>query len=591
MSDRRTARDQHFEKPRVDQPRTLLEVREKLRNSTRLTQTQRYNLVSALNSLGKPYMLPGEREVERALMRMGVGPYEVAAYLDPKNGARQGLVGQSWTNVKTRVLAALEATGADHSRRPRHCLSADWAEKIGLLPNNRQLALKGVASQCTWEGVAAEQVTDDVFRRYHKRLEHSKPPKRARDAYLAAKHAYNLLADLCCPPLTKVVVDYKPTDNYMLADEEFASELLAEIGAWRHARLHPDPLDEFALPAVAHISADSQARQLLRLASALVAETDQDPKSIISIAQLVDVSNAKAALRYILRRAKRRAPKCETTVQAFHSAYLLSTVARRWVRVPQEHQEQLGAIARKLEPKRRGMAPKNRAMLNQFLDPMLLARFLALPEVLFARLLRKQSLHRNDAVKLSLAFAIAMLCIAPVRPRTAVNTQRRRNLIEGSDGVHRVVRLHYAAEEVKNKTELEFQISGVTLKLFDLYVERALPLLAEPLNPYLFPGRGDSHKTEVMFSRQIAALLEREIGVRVTAQQFRHLIGFVYLLENPGNYEVVRQFLGHKSISTTIRFYAEMEMKVAAKTLDETVSRRREELAILARRPKRKRRT
>ena len=115
-----------------------------------------------------------------------------------------------------------------------------------------------------------------------------------------------------------------------------------------------------------------------------------------------------------------------------------------------------------------------------FLDPKILARFLALPEALFARLMRRQSLRRNDAVTLSIAFAIAMLCIAPVRPRTAVNTQRRRNLFESSDGVHRVVRLHYAAEEVKNKAELEFQISGVTLNLFDLYA-------SEPFRYWLSP--------------------------------------------------------------------------------------------------------
>ena len=52
-------------------------------------------------------------------------------------------------------------------------------------------------------------------------------------------------------------------------------------------------------------------------------------------------------------------------------------------------------------------------------------------------------------------------------------------------------------------------------------------------------------------------------------------MGFIFLLENPGQYEAVRQFLGHTNISTTIAFYAGIEMQDAAKALDGTVKKRR----------------
>jgi site-specific recombinase XerD len=130
----------------------------------------------------------------------------------------------------------------------------------------------------------------------------------------------------------------------------------------------------------------------------------------------------------------------------------------------------------------------------------------------------------------------------------------------------------------------------VTLDLFDTYVSRVRPLLTVQENPYLFPGQGNRSKHASFLSKQIADLLRQEIGVHVTAHQFRHLVGFIYLCENPGNYEVVRRFLGHKNIATTVKFYAEMEMRVAAKTLDEAISRRRGALANLARQPARRRR-
>ncbi len=51
--------------------------------------------------------------------------------------------------------------------------------------------------------------------------------------------------------------------------------------------------------------------------------------------------------------------------------------------------------------------------------------------------------------------------------------------------------------------------------------------------------------------------------MRVTAHQFRHLAGFLYLRRNPGGHEVVRRLLGHRSISTTVQFYAGMETSAA----------------------------
>jgi integrase len=45
------------------------------------------------------------------------------------------------------------------------------------------------------------------------------------------------------------------------------------------------------------------------------------------------------------------------------------------------------------------------------------------------------------------------------------------------------------------------------------------------------------------------------LNQRITAHQFRHAAGAVILQEQPGNYELVRQILGHRSLSSTIRCY------------------------------------
>ena len=44
-------------------------------------------------------------------------------------------------------------------------------------------------------------------------------------------------------------------------------------------------------------------------------------------------------------------------------------------------------------------------------------------------------------------------------------------------------------------------------------------------------------------------------GLRVTAHQFRHAAAAIILQRHPGNYELVRLMLGHRSTQTTMRCY------------------------------------
>jgi integrase len=240
------------------------------------------------------------------------------------------------------------------------------------------------------------------------------------------------------------------------------------------------------------------------------------------------------------------------------------------------------------------MTKKNREMLAAFRDESMAARFLDLPEALFKRILKRKSkrlkLRRKDAATLACAFAIALLQIAPVRPKNGAQPLLRKNIIEQGEGASRRVFAHWEPEEVKNEAELHFELTGLTLELFDLYMKHARPLLCALGNNYLFPGRGLGPKDESWFSQQIAEMTQRELGVRVSGQQFRHLTGFLYLLAHPADYETVRQFLGHSTISTTINFYCGMEMRDAAQALDAATAKRRAELAAKARRSLRYRR-
>jgi integrase len=65
------------------------------------------------------------------------------------------------------------------------------------------------------------------------------------------------------------------------------------------------------------------------------------------------------------------------------------------------------------------------------------------------------------------------------------------------------------------------------------------------------------------------------VGVVLTPHQFRHLAAERFLAAYPGHYEALRQLLGHKSVTTTIRSYCRNEDKAAAVCFDALITGRR----------------
>ena len=58
---------------------------------------------------------------------------------------------------------------------------------------------------------------------------------------------------------------------------------------------------------------------------------------------------------------------------------------------------------------------------------------------------------------------------------------------------------------------------------------------------------------------------------------FRHLGCYLFLKQNPGQYDVMRRVLGHKHVETTMRFYAEIEQSEAFRLFDQNVLQLRED--------------
>ena len=545
---------------------SLENVFERLGTAQGLSARARADCRSALRSLG--------RIIGRPLKEIPASPRHLRSRMNELSPARFGLTRGRWANVRSLVLKALKLTGiAAIPSRHNSALSPEWQRLYHLLPKRPQrVSLSRFMHRHSELGVGPQEVTQEAFERFADEIEQYGLRARPRQTYRDACRAWNwAVQNVPGWPFALIVVPDR-RNRYSLSWETFPPSLKADIDAMLEAAISPDPLSPTSRRPIKSVSARSRLTLLRRFISALVLR-GRDPLTLRSIADLVESEAVREGLRFFLERNAGR-----STADIHQTAKLLCTLAKHWVGVPADHLAELIAIRNRLDPGRHGMTEKNRATLRCFEDEALVAKFLALPETITRRHRNRTDIKVRDAVELQIALAIELLTMAPVRCGNLAAIYLERNLISIGGGKEARMHLYFPADVVKNETELEFPLPASTAALLNLYIGRFRPKLVRAANDCLFPGEAEGPKQAALLSKQIAKAVEREIGVRLTAHQFRHLAGFLYLRRNPGGHEVVRRLLGHKSIETTIRFYAGMEVSEAIRHYDGHIESRRAEL-------------
>jgi hypothetical protein len=221
------------------------------------------------------------------------------------------------------------------------------------------------------------------------------------------------------------------------------------------------------------------------------------------------------------------------------------------------------------------MTPKNLALIRLVLTQGIWSRVTTLPEQLMqqARLQRRHAPVRA-AVLAQIAAAVAILTVAPVRLGNLASIRLGENLIKPG-GPSSNFWLTFPKYHVKNRTPLQFKLDEMVTAIINEYVHDFRPALMRGSNAdWLFPGEAGEHKEKISFSTQIVDRIQKSTGLRVTVHQFRHAAGALILKHRPGEYELVRRTLGHKSIQTTIKFYLDLETTQASEIFTDIVRNR-----------------
>ena len=342
--------------------------------------------------------------------------------------------------------------------------------------------------------------------------------------------------------------------------QSFGTDLKAYLNHQRGDDLFgnaPDPASEVTLRC--------HRTWLLEIASALVL-SGRDASSIGSLADLVAVDEAKAALKFFWHRNGKR-----KSGQLHNFARLILSIARHWVKVPADHLEALKKFRGEVDPGKGEMTERNRTRLRAFNDPVNVERLVNLPERMMRTVARLAKPGYNDAVRAQTAIAIAIQLVAPLRAKNLAGLRLDRHIVRSRPGGSAVVNLVIPAGEVKNDNPLEFQLARDVVLLLELYLKKFRPLLVTDGSSYLFPARQGGAKTPAQLADQIKRAIKIGTGLIMNVHLFRHVCAFLYLKAHPGEYETVRLLLGHSSLAVTVRAYCGLERDDAVRRFDELI--------------------
>lgn len=124
-------------------------------------------------------------------------------------------------------------------------------------------------------------------------------------------------------------------------------------------------------------------------------------------------------------------------------------------------------------------------------------------------------------------------------------------------------RLVVPAEFVKNGVQITVDLDPATVEILALYLDHVRPVIAartgaDPDNPYLLPAKGQRHRAFESLNEIFTDRNWRIGGFRLNLHCQRHLAGKIILDRDPTNMVLVQRLLGHKRVSTTERYYTEV---------------------------------
>ena len=555
---------------------TLADVLAALPNVSSITPAQQQEMASAVRTIARllgedPTRIPANR---RALTRRMASVAPVI----------HGITKPSWSNIRSRLNAALDLVLPPHLRRRRNLvLAPEWQELQERLADQwTRKTLSRFFHFCSETAIGPEQVEEKTLEGFSHYLD----DVRLKDNAMLLRETRRAWTKACqeVPGWPGAPFPPKPRkDFYSLPWSAFPASLYDDTQAWLERCAMPSPSSWLsALVATERpgrprrrsrpITLKNREYQIRQFASALV-DRGVDPASLKRLADLVRLETMQRGLEFY---SKRHNGKVNAGLPGLITG--LQAIAREWVKVGPKDLERISDCLRDMraELPRPGMTSKNNDRLRPFEDRENAVALLRLPGRLFD--VAGETLHPHRAallVQTAVAIEILLMAYLRISNLAALDTERHLKPVSRNRGtVHLVI----PGNEVKNGQDLEYPLPVPCVTLLRRYQQDYRPILAGKGCTALFPGQFGAPKSAQTLGQQISKAVFEHTGLTMNPHLFRHAMAKLFLKVHPRDRETVRIALGHQSLATTNRYYIEYSNAAALRHFNESILNLRSEI-------------
>jgi integrase len=509
---------------------------------------------ASMSAIKKRDTLSAIRTVGRAigsdLEWISAEPAQLGRALADVAPAASGMSVSRLNNVRSLVNKAVALSQPMLPLRQDEAASPAWEHLLGQLePRYQRYAVLPGLKHLTTCGIEPDAVTADDLHAYLEQVKASlrKKPVETCRRFIKGWNAGR--AEVVGWPDIPLIWESR-RQTRALGWETFPASYKADVEAWLARQGGDDLMAEDGPPKPLKPVTLNHYRGLSLIFASSLVEQGTPAENIRSLADLVTIEAFKKILRAELERSGNKA-----TATIAKRADILISLARHYVKIDERELDALRKNARRVKPEATGMTDKNRARLRQFPNLESMRPLLAHPFLIRRRLDRQVTTSVRDSQLAMAAVAVAILLVAPIRIKNLRMIQLDQNIVRRG----KVMQLVIPREDVKNGVPIEMTIPQATADLVDWFIATHRKNLPGAGSRYLFGGMKDGPRSECGMSEPINKLLKRELGLTMNPHLFRSFAALLFLSVHPGQYEVVRQLLGHKSIVTTMKHYAGFE--------------------------------
>ena len=458
-----------------------------------------------------------------------------------------------WVVIRSSLATLLRAAGWVEPHRaeaPALPLAWQWAA-IHLNHPSARAMFKNFGRFCVVQGIAPNDVTNETLVAYQAHRERHTIDLMAADAVSILRRAWNKVPRAIDGWTFERLPTPKRPRSYMVPLTDLNERFLEDIEVLQARLLKPSPFDRVVGRPRSPVFVDSLADILKRCASILLVSgwTKDDITN-------VDALIAPRAVEVILRDQYDRLGKgVAWNAGSVAIASNLKLLLRISATISADDAAASMELCTSVKAPKMGMTRKNRDRLAIYDDPVVMGKFLELPE----RCWKVADQRFKDGNEVSgarlhqTATALALLMCKPLRRSSLVSLDLKRHFRFDRHGCP--VSFCIDGSETKSGLDAEAIIHEQLGRRLKLHVEQYRPILMKLDCDFLFPGKFTGSMNPQSMSNALAKLVADQVGAEFGIQFARHLIATLILDADPANGPIAQRLLDHTSLKTTTTYY------------------------------------